>query len=278
MIGIVIPSYERPEFLLKCLTNISEVALGIDKIAYIVLNNDSDKFRDNRKTDMIDISNSFRFTKVVITPFNNGVGVARRAGSKVAIFDGCKYIINTDDDCKFNDKTFTSVIDILDNNKDIGLVSSSSGGMLSVFNHGKGEGEDFFEAPTATGTFAASRASLLNRIGNYDPNLPMKEDIEICYRIWIYGSRCAVATKCKLSHTGHRPGGLQSTKIRDDKEDVINKYIMDKYPNIVKVNKIGSWNWWRQFKKMTPGEIKELIKKLDKIDYDSNYPRRIRVK
>jgi GT2 family glycosyltransferase len=255
-VGVVVPTFKRPEYLDKCLQNISDASIadGIRKTVYVVLHGDKGRLVDDRLKESMDIVPKYSFAKMVINPYSFGTGSSRKEGSKAAIADGCEYIINTDDDCRFYDNSFSTVLEVLENNPDIGLASSSSGGMLSVFNHSDCEEseEKFVVKPTATGSFAAVRAELLEKIGNYDFNLTSKEDLEVCYRVWLSGSKCAIATDCKIKHKGHMPGGIQSTSNRrDDGLRRLNKYIEWKYNGFVKVSKNGSWLWWNNFKKIS---------------------------
>jgi len=264
-LGIVIPTYNRLKFLEKCLNSIGDTCI-YEYIIYIVIDcNRNDPSEDA----IIELAKKYENTKIVRTPFNYGVGVCRYAGTKAAIEDKCKYVLNTDDDCKLEADNFKTLVTVMEKDKaeEIGVASTPFGGRFRVYNHDlRISGKTYVEAPTATGAFAIARAYVLDAIGNYDTLLPFKEDIELCYRVWIYGKKCVMVTKCEVKHTGSQSGGLDDTAYRKDSsiKSKIDRHVYEKYGGFLTISKNGNWVWWNKFKHLDKHKLQALREMLFK--------------
>ena len=184
--SIIIPTYNRPEKLAKCLQSVVELDYPRERFEVIVVD-------DGSQMSLEDIVFSFRqFINVTLLRQQNcGPATARNAGANQA---KGKFLAFTDDDCKLEPKWLTTLarcfvdsenimiggytVNILTNN----LYSIASQTLIDYLY--KDYDSDTAEVKFFTSNNFVLTAEGFNSLGGFDTNFPLAagEDREFCER------------------------------------------------------------------------------------------------
>lgn len=117
MLGIVILNYKTYEDAYNCIESIYATTKREFKI-YIVDNNSPN---DSYERLCEKYANDDKVT-VVKNPLNNGYSAGNNIGFRMAVKDGCKYILCSNSDVTYFDGTIDGLCEYLDNNPTCGVV------------------------------------------------------------------------------------------------------------------------------------------------------------
>jgi len=187
--SIVIPTYNRPERLQKCLESIAQLDYPRDRFEVVVVD-------DGSKTPLQPIVDMFQsaLTLNFIRQINAGPASARNTGASAAKGD---YLVFTDDDCQPTKNWLLALADAVKdcpkaligghtiNALPDNIFSSASQLLIeylyTYYNQTRGEATFF-----ASNNFAVPRANY-QQLGGFDTSFPLAagEDREFCDR-WKY--------------------------------------------------------------------------------------------
>lgn len=205
--SIVIPTYNRPERLERCLESIAQLDYPRDRFEVIVVD-------DGSSTALAPITEKFEtdFTLRLIRQKNTGPAGARNTGAAAAVGE---YLVFTDDDCQPDSgwlKTLQSGIEAVPNALIGGrtinalpknLYSTTSQLLIDYlydYYNQMGEKATFF----ASNNFALPRTSY-QKLGGFDTSFPLAagEDREFCDRWQFHGLPMHYEPKMQVHHA-HR--------------------------------------------------------------------------
>ena len=202
--SIVIPTYNRPERLAKCLESLSNLNYPSDRFEVIVVD-------DGSSTPMETVVGKFRekMDITLISQANAGPASARNTGAATA---KGKFIVFTDDDCqptsnwlKSLETQFFTTPECLVGGKTLNalpenLYSTASQLLIDYlydYYNDDGEGASFF----ASNNFALPTDSF-HQVGKFDTTFPLAagEDREFCDRWLNLGYRMVTVSNAQIYH------------------------------------------------------------------------------
>ncbi len=221
MIGVVIPTYERPGRLRTCLEHLSLH----DEISIVIVVDDgstcSYPWDELKKIMPIDL---------VRLRENRGVGMARYIGAELlSTYTSCRYILQTDDDFIALRPFFQPLIEAL-YEPNVGMACG-----VSEFAHNLDywSSDPIFPIPFTLENWLVP-TYVWREVGNVDPDLRFWEDVDWCLRLRRHGflGVGVNAARCKVEH---RVEGGMSTLDRSDIKIQARKLLIRKWDGIVRV-------------------------------------------
>lgn len=205
--SIVIPTYNRPDRLEKCLQSIAQLSYPHDRFEVIAVDDGSD-------ISIEPIVDKFReqFSLAVIRQNNAGPASARNLGAAVAKGD---YLAFTDDDCQPDPDWLSSLAQATievphaliggytANALPENIFSTASQLLIdylySYYNHSHNQSAFF-----ASNNFSVPR-DLYQKLGGFDTSFPLAagEDREFCDRWNYHGHSTYFAKNAKVLHAHH---------------------------------------------------------------------------
>lgn len=205
--SIVIPTYNRPDRLRKCLQSMTELNYPRDRFEVIVVD-------DGSQQPMESVAAAFQtqLNLTVIRQVNSGPAKARNTGAAHAKGD---YIAFTDDDCTLDpqwlralDDCFSADPGHLVGGQTINALPdnpfSTASQLLIDYIY------SYYNAPGSKANFLASNnfalpAQRFHRVGGFDVNFPLAagEDREFCDRWLHHGYAILYAPTVKIHHAHH---------------------------------------------------------------------------
>jgi len=225
-IWVIIPTYERSDFLRIALNSICESFSKMNHEWGIVICNDfGDADSVNQICDEFNLEN----IECIHHQENKGVGAARKTATDKALEYSPDYILSIDDDSKVGPKAIEIAVSFMNSNDDVGIIGTDN----KSFSLNK---PDFYEKNAVAANFALIRVSALNKIGcHWDENLRYREDQDLSVNIKREGYRLFGSKKINLYHQRRQPGGLLLAG--DDDAETTTDYLVKKHPDILSKRK-----------------------------------------
>jgi hypothetical protein len=241
-VGVMIPSWDRINMFYRCIKRIfehSDQLTGV-KLSLVVCNDGPKQAKEYREAIFSAMAfywdkspNIISIHQIIHAEEKMGIGVARATTSRY-IVEGLEpdYMLSLDDDSLVRGEGIMVAVDFLNNSKPwVAGISTDA----AMFSHGK---PDFYPKTTLSGNFSMYKVEVLKAIGDWDPNLRSREEFDLCLRLWLAGYECYCTAKIKCGHKRHQDGGLMDSGFSDIK--LMNGYLCDKYPGLIKETKNGN--------------------------------------
>jgi GT2 family glycosyltransferase len=164
------------------------------------------------------VKNNFPSIKIVKNKTNKGVGSGFNSG--ISISQG-KYIVNLANDTSVHPNFFDELVKVLEDDATIGAcqhkillmrdnkILDAVGSFLTqsgfLIHQGIFQEDEQYdkvqEIFTAKGSAISFRRSVLDAVGVYDPEIFLYfEDVDLCWRIWLYGFKIVFVPKSAVYH------------------------------------------------------------------------------
>jgi GT2 family glycosyltransferase len=235
-ISVVIPTYKRPQLLLRCLDALSQQNLSSTEFEIIVVSDGPDE-------DTMNMLDSFAHkTRHTIRSFSTAVKAgpadARNFGWKSAIG---KLIAFTDDDCIPDPQWLTSMLKSFTENGS-SMVAFSGNTIVPISNPPTDYELNISHLATAefiTANCACTREAL-ELVGGFDENFKMawREDSDLQFKFIRQGIPVLKVANAKVTHPvrKHKWG----VSLKEEKKGVFNVLLYKKYPDLYR-SKIGGY-------------------------------------
>lgn len=119
-VGIVILNYNTAEDTINCIDSIKKTT-NISYCIYVV-----DGCSTDTSFEVLSPLNNSKEIKVVKVPINGGFSYGNNIGIKLAIKDGCDYVLISNPDVVYYKNSIDSMIYKLQNNPEIGAIGPST--------------------------------------------------------------------------------------------------------------------------------------------------------
>lgn len=204
--SVVIPTYDRPEQLARCVASVGRIERSSDSIEIIVVNDggtEPDAARLGALAGQIPLT--------VVSQHHRGPGAARNNG--VAHASG-EYIVLLDDDCLVPPEWLTNLATVVRGEPDA-MVGGRTVNVLTANPFSEASQTlvdylyDYYNAPAAgrTPLFASNNvvfpAAAFRAIGGFDESFRSAEDRELCRRWHERGGRSVFTASVVVLHS-HR--------------------------------------------------------------------------
>ncbi len=204
LFSIIVPTYNRPERLTKCIQSLTQLEYLHDDFEVIVVDDGS-----NTPLDNVVAVFTTQINLTIIRQANSGPAAARNTGAKHAIG---KYLLFTDDDCAIAPNYLTKLKTSLDTtpNAMIGgrtlnaladnLYSTASQILIDYlyeYYNTNSQQPNFF----ASNNFALP-ADIFHTLGGFDTKFPLAagEDREFCDRFLHHGYKMVYVPEVQVYH------------------------------------------------------------------------------
>ena len=121
MVGIIILNYNTPSDVIDCIKSIRETT-SVEYKIYVVDNKSTD---DSFAVLTNELAGEDGVT-VVESDYNGGYSYGNNFGIKIAVQDGCDYILISNPDIVYYDKCIDTMLDTLNSDERIGVVGPST--------------------------------------------------------------------------------------------------------------------------------------------------------
>ncbi|NJL61841.1 MAG: glycosyltransferase [Methylacidiphilales bacterium] len=204
LFSIIIPTYNRPERLTKCIQSLTRLEYPHDDFEVIVVDDGSSQPLD----DVVAIFTT-QINLTIIRQANSGPASARNRGAKSA--QG-KYLVFTDDDCTIAPEYLTKLKISLDKTPNVmiggrtlnalsdNLYSSASQILIDYL-------YEYYNTNSSQPNFFASNnfalpAEIFNSLGGFDTNFPLAagEDREFCDRFLHHSYKMVYVPEIQVYH------------------------------------------------------------------------------
>ena len=251
---IGIPTRQRSNHLLKLLSKLPP------NIPCVVSIDGIDKSYDTVKS-------KFPTITYLHTPFNSGIGYARKTIADFAVSKGYEYTFFMDDNNKIDLTYLSEALKLLDQNKDIKWLGVFNN-LYKIFHapYSTAPG-DLYQFKYANNTYIIRNE--IFKLVNYDINQSVIEDNDLNLKLKIiYYPKNPIYIYKKLIHSKkrHEEGGSKYRKTQEQRKQMI-KYFNDKYGvEVVSYNeakndiRIGWERFNKVLNKLTEEEMK-IVKK-----------------
>jgi GT2 family glycosyltransferase len=205
--SIVIPTYNRPDRLAKCLSAIAQLDYSCDRFEVIVVDDGSDPPLNEVVAPFQD-----QLNLTLIQQANAGPATARNVGAAQA--EG-KYLVFTDDDCtpltnwlQALEAHFMANPDAIVGGRTLNalpdnLYSTTSQLLIDYL-------YEYYNADPQQAKFFASNnfalpAEVFRKVGSFDTTFPLAagEDRELCDRLLHHGYPMSYAAQAQIHHAHH---------------------------------------------------------------------------
>jgi hypothetical protein len=227
-VGIVIPTYQRPDLLAKALDSIPD----LDYPVYVVYNR-------GREDDIkINIAHEF----IAVCTDGRGAGVMAD-GAQQAVRDGIEYLVFMNDDVELFPNAIEGLLEPFFMDKNVGVC-----GVLNGW-------KDYYDLENTpmvfdrpyTGVCWATPSKLYMESGGIDVEQMVAEDLDYQLRMQIIGKTIVVNQKADAIHHWDSPGGLNESGMwRGNARYFVGrvsacKQINSKIPGIIYLNENMAW-------------------------------------
>ena len=265
-IGFAMPTYDRIIYLYKALESIKANCKGLNYHIYIVEDCSEKQLAVTLMLDELHRTFGHNRFEFWTNKENLGLGYCWHKAGKKAYLDGCEYIIFCDDDFEIKSKAVIEemlAVFKADKQKKIGWVAPTGSMLHKFYSEARKHGETHKFVSSCGGGFGMGRAEAMDYINFHDSTCRRAVDVDLCLRMWLSGKSCAVVLHNQVKHITYKDGGLQYPKDRKDPANAAwQKYLVDKFDPILKINKKGHVLFWRAFKNMSPDSLVALRKRV----------------
>ena len=203
--SIVIPTYNRPQRLAKCLSSLIDLDYPHEDFEVVIID-------DGSPQSLEPVINKFRQTKLNLTYLkqkNAGPATARNQGASIAQYS---HLVFTDDDCEVDRELLKVFAQVFTNYPDAvlggytinklidNIYSQTSQDLIdylySFYNQNPQRAQFF-----TSNNFAIS-ASLFRQLKGFDTTFPLAaaEDRELCDRLFQQGYQMIYVSEAKIYH------------------------------------------------------------------------------
>lgn len=199
-ISVIIPTYNRKQELLKCLTRLTSIRCGRAPHEIIVV--------DDGSTDGTLETVQMRFPSVrMFRQHNQGPAAARNLGVEKAQY---RFLAFTDSDCQVHDAWLDAIYATLSNNPDVGIVGGRtrevSSGILKLLHDPAGDVEAANEPYCSTNNMGV-RKEAFRSVGGFDHGFSFAcEDVDFCFRVQKQRYKLVANPKMVIEH--EHPGNF----------------------------------------------------------------------
>ena len=211
-VSVVIPTYNRPDYLTRILKSIERQTKKVDEI--IIVNDCSDN-----KDEYKQVIDSFTKLNIIYIFNENNCGAprCRNIGIQTANYE---YLALTDDDDEWEEKKIEKQFAAFENDKAIKLLYTwgkavdDEGNCLYTF-RGEGEGYDLkslLKADYIPSSSVMVRTNTIKQVGGFDPTFPSCQDWDMWVRIIAQGNKYGVIKEELLIYHKHSGESIGKSK------------------------------------------------------------------
>lgn len=212
-VTICVVNYNGLRYLSGCFDSIAKSNYPLEKIETIMVDNAS----SDRSVDYV--KSNYPWVKVLALDGNYGFAKANNIGVESA---NGKYIVFLNNDAVVTPDWLRGLVEIMDKDRDVGVVGSklllfdtpekinSAGGNITFYGGGYDIGfmdDDSEKYSISDNRGCVCAASMMVRreefleIGGFDGDYFMYlEDVDLCWRYWLYGKRVVYVPKSVVYH------------------------------------------------------------------------------
>jgi GT2 family glycosyltransferase len=228
-VSAIIVNYCTPDLAKTCVQSLREWKVANDDQIFVVDNASPDNSLSRLRAELCDV-------RVLDAGYNGGASCGINIGAREAT---CEYLLILNPDTYFIDDSIKLAFDVFEKNPDVGLIGLDliypdgrrqfsarrfysvidilarrlpigrywplKGKLDSHMMFSAWEGDTPFNADWVMGTGFIIRRDLFQRIGRMDESYFIyMEDVDLCARVWLSGSRVVCVPNARLVHHHQR--------------------------------------------------------------------------